>query len=135
MSRRWYWKVYLILIASMTVGGIGLSFYWWEETVSLDRIAEWISLPMHGVQLAGLFGFVYFRRIGSSVLWKFVFAATVVELAWMTYEMTTDAGPFSSSDFAILAAITVVGVVMLLPLLVALYVYAFRSRELWAKAT
>jgi hypothetical protein len=127
--------MYLILMAALTVGGVGLSFYYWEETASLDRIAEWMSLPMYIVQLIGLFGFIYWRRIGSSLLWKFVFGATVLELVWAVYEMAVETSPFPRDDLMFLLAMAVGGTVLLLPLLVALYIYAFRSQGLWVQAT
>jgi hypothetical protein len=135
MSRRWYWKAYLVFLASLTIGGLGLSFYWWEETASIDRIAEWLSLPMYLVQLVGLIGFIYWRPIGSVLLWKFVFAATILELGWIMYEFSEPTVTFSAQDAVFLVTISVVGAIIFLPLLIALYIYAFRSGELWSKAT
>jgi hypothetical protein len=135
MRRRWYWKMYFMLMAALTVGGVGLSLYYWRETASLGRIAEWASLPMYIVQLLGLFGFIYWRRIGSSLLWKFVFGATVLELGWAAYEMAVETSVFSGDELPFLLAMAVGGTVLLLPLLVALYIYAFRSRVLWVQAT
>jgi hypothetical protein len=135
MRRRWYWKMYFILMAALTVGGAGLSFYHWNETASLDRLAEWASLPLYIVQLVGLFGFIYWRRIGSSLLWKLVFGATVLELVWAAYEMAVETSPLFSDDLSFFLAMAVGGIVLLLPLLVALYIYAFRSRVLWVQAT
>jgi hypothetical protein len=135
MPQRWYWKAYLVFFASLTMGGLGLSFYWWEETASFDRIAEWLSLPMYLVQLAGLIGFIYWRRIGSALLWKFVFAVTILELGWAMYEISGHTDPFSTADATFLVATAVIGIAMFLPLLIALYKYAFQSGELWVKAT
>ncbi len=135
MRRRWYWKVYFVLIGALTVSGIGLSFYYPGETASLDRIAEWASVPMYAVQLVGLFGFIHWRRIGSPLLWKFVFAATVLEFVWASYEMALETSVFSSDDLPFFLSMAFGGIALLLPLLVALYIYAFRSQELWVKAS
>jgi hypothetical protein len=135
VRRRWYWKVYLILMAALTVGGTGLSLYYWDETSSLDRIAGWASLPMYIVQLVGLFGFIYWWRIGSSLLWKFVFGATVLELVWVIHEMAVETSWFSGDDLPFFVSMAVGSTVLLLPLLVALYIYAFRSQVLWIEAT
>jgi hypothetical protein len=134
MGRRWYWKLYLILMTALTVGGVGLPFYYWEESSSIDRMAEWLSLPMYIVQLVGLFGFIYWRRIGSALLCKLVFAATVLELVWVAYEMSMETGPFPGENLPFFLAMVVGGSVVLLPLVVALYVYAFRSHRLWVEA-
>src|SRR5260221_9617865 len=87
MRRRWYWKMYFILMAALTVGGVGLSFYHWNETASLDRLAEWASLPLYIVQLVGLLGFIYCRRIDLSMLCELVILATVLELGLAAYLM------------------------------------------------
>jgi hypothetical protein len=132
MVRRWYWKVYLAVMVVLTAAAIGVSLYYRKEAASYYGVADWASLPMYVVQLVGLFGFIYGRRIGSPLLWKLVFAATVLEQAWMVYETATDVGPLSFDDLPIIAAMAVIGAVIYLPLLVALFIYAFRSPALWA---
>jgi hypothetical protein len=135
MRRWWYWKVYFILMAALTVAGTGLSLHYWDETSSLDRIAGWASLPMYIVQLVGLLGFIYWWRIGSSLLWKFVFGATVLELVWVTCEIALETRSLSGDDLPFFVSMAVGSTVLLLPLLVALYIYAFRSQVLWIEAT
>jgi hypothetical protein len=130
--RRWYWKLYLILMVALTVGGLGLSFYYWHESSNIDRVAEALAVPMYIVQLAGLFGFVYALRIGSELLWKWVFAAAVLEQVWAGYEMTmTMADSAGDDSLLVLGVIVAATGVVVLPMLVALYIYGFRSPAIW----
>jgi hypothetical protein len=50
----------------------------------------------------------------------------------MVYETATDVGPLSFDDLPIIAAMALIGAVIYLPLLIALFIYAFRSPALWA---
>jgi hypothetical protein len=130
--RRWYWKAYLVLIAALTVGGIALSIMWWEDTPVLDRITDWISLPMYIVQVVGLSGFIYFRRIGSLLLWKLVFAGTVLEFGWAAWQMIEHSEEFSGFGTAFAVGMPLTIALASVPMLIALYIYAFRSQALWA---
>jgi hypothetical protein len=132
MHRRWYWKLYLGLMALFTAGVVGVSLYFWGEAASYYRVTDWLSLPVYVVQLVGLFGFVYGRRIASALLWKLVLAVTVLELAWGFYETVRDADPLAGGELPFLLALGAVGAVLYLPLVVALFIYAFRSPGLWA---
>jgi hypothetical protein len=70
MQRKW-WKVYFFLALTLTVLGVALPLFidegqelaWWE----------WIYMPLYVVQIVGLFGFVYWRRLAIPPLWQFVF--------------------------------------------------------------
>lgn len=135
MPRRWYWKLYLLLTTLLTIGGIGLSFYFSEELTSIDHIVEWAALPMYLVQLVGLFGFVYWRRIGSALLWKLVFAVTILDLLWAGYSFAIDAAGFADTGTGVFVIMLIVAAAFFLPLLAALYIYAFRSDNLWARAS
>ena len=135
MPRRWYWKLYLLLTTLLTIGGIGLSFYFSEELTSIDHIVEWAALPMYLLQLVGLFGFVYWRRIGSALLWKLVFAVIILDLLWEGYSFAIDAAGFADTGTGIFVIMLIVAAAIYLPLLAALYLYAFRSDNLWVRAS
>jgi hypothetical protein len=130
--RRWYWKLYLGLMALFTAGVVGVSLYFWGEAASYYRVTDWLTLPVYVVQLVGLFGFVYGRRIGSALLWKLVLAVTVLELAWGFYGTVRDADPLFGGELAFLLGMAAVGAVVYLPLVIALFIYAFRSPGIWA---
>ena len=135
MTRRWYWKLYLLVMAvlTLTFAGWGLMFFLSEETTAIEDIAQWAALPMYLVQLVGFFGFVYGRRIGSARVWKLAFAATILDLLWTGYTLETDLVSFASVGVTVLTIMVSVSVAIFLPLLAALYLYAFRSDDVWAK--
>ena len=135
MTRRWYWKLYLLVMAVMTIAGWGLMFFLSEEITAIEDIAGWAALPMYLVQLVGLFGFVYWRRIGSPLLWKLVFAVTILDLLWQGYSFAIEAAGFADTGTGVFATMVVVVAAIFLPLLAALYIYAFRSDNLWARAS
>lgn len=132
MHRRWYWKVYLGVMAVLLIGASILIVHDLREQSARDQLVQLASIPLYVAQLVGLFGFVYRRRIGSPLLWKLVLLASIAEVAWNGYETLNDTRDATSEQFGffllgIVAAATIVD----LPLLIALYVYAFRSSALW----
>ena len=133
MTRRWYWKLYLLVMAVLTIAGWGLMFFLTEETTAIEDIAQWAGLPMYLVQLVGLFGFVYWRRIGSALLWKLVFAVTILDLLWQGYSFAIEAAGFADTVTGVFVIMLIVAAAVLLPLLAALYLYAFRSDDVWAR--
>ena len=137
MTRRWYWKLYLLVMAvlTLTFAGWGQMFFLSEETTAIEDIAGWAALPMYLVQLVGLFGFVYWRRIGSALLWKLVFAVIILELLWQGYSFAIDAAGFADTGTGVFVIMLIVAAAIFLPLLAALYLYAFRSDNLWARAS
>ena len=133
MTRRWYWKLYLLVMAVLTIAGWGLMFFFTEETTAIEDIAQWAGLPMYLVQLVGLFGFVYWRRIGSALLWKLVFAVTILDLLWQGYSFAIEAAGFADTGTGVFVFMSIVVLAFFLPLLAALYLYAFRSDDVWAR--
>lgn len=97
-----------------------------------EMIAGWASFPLYVVQLIGLYGFIYWRRFGYARLWQVAFAATVIEIAWSFYSVADEMPDLSGFETPFLAIMVVAGAALMAPLLVALFIYAFRSRELWA---
>ena len=138
MQRRWYWKAYfflgVFLLALLVVLLIGFSFYFPDEASAPEMVAGWVAMPMYFVQLFGLYGFVYWRRLGYARLWRLVFAATVLETAWSFYSAADDLPDLQGLDAWFYTGITLSGIALMAPLLVALFLYAFRSPRLWADA-
>ena len=134
MTRRWYWKLYLLVMAVLAIAGWGLMFFLSEEITAIEDIAGWAALPMYLVQLVGLFGFVYWRRIGSPLLWKLVFAVTILDLLW-NYSLEIEAAGFADTGTGVFVIMLIAVAASYLPLLAALYIYAFRSDNLWVRAS
>ena len=122
-------------VGTLTTAGWSLMFFLSEETTAIEDIVGWAALPIYLVQLVGLFGFVYWRRIGSALLWKLVFAVTILDLLWQGYSFAIDAAGFADTGTGIFVIMLIVAAAIYLPLLAALYLYAFRSDNLWARAS
>ena len=130
MHRRWYWKIYLLLWAGLLVAGGCLMFYRWDETEPLDRWTQLAAMPMYVVQIVGLYGFVYQRRIASPRVWMWVIGVTLLELIWTAYPIAVETEAFLAPDWFLVAWASV-AITLSLPLLIGLCIYAFRSEQLW----
>jgi hypothetical protein len=138
VKRRWYWKVYFFFLAAQMVLTIGFSLYYLEDATALDAIAEWAVFPLYAVQLLGLYGFIYWRRFANAMLWRLVFVASIVEAAqtsWVVYSMPDSLPDIPAFGSWIFLATALVVAVLIVPLLVGLFLYAYRSAALWATAS
>jgi hypothetical protein len=72
-----WWKTYFFVALVLALVGLAFpvllheglnSMAWWE----------WGYVPLYMAQILGLFGFVFWRRLGSPQIWKFVFVASIV---------------------------------------------------------
>jgi len=133
MGQRRLWKGYFFLMVALTIGGYVLPFFVPAEP-SGEEFEDLVLLPLYIAQLVGLFGFAYWRAIGTRRIWKWIFGATVLETAWMLYGFIRETPPSELGSFFMIGlTVTIVPLVVLLFL--ALYSYAFRAPDLWAKAT
>ncbi|MGH8223544.1 MAG: hypothetical protein ACREQZ_11280 [Woeseiaceae bacterium] len=120
-------------MVALTIGGYVLSFFVPAEP-SGKEFEDLVLLPLYLAQLIGLFGFAYWRAIGTRRIWQWIFGATVLETAWMVHGFVTEIPPSElGSFFMIGVAATIVPLLALL--FWALFSYAFRAPGLWAKAT
>ena len=133
MGKRRLWKSYFFLMVALTIGGYILPYFVSAES-SGEEFEDLVLIPLYVAQLVGLFGFAYWRAIGTRRIWQWIFGATVLETAWMLYGFVTES-PQSElgSSFMIGLAVTIVPLLALL--IWALFSYAFRAPDLWAKAT
>lgn len=130
-SRRLGWKAYFVVMlllypASYLVTGVG-----WMQ------LADFVDVAISMIALVGLFGFAYRRRIAARRFWR---VWLPLEIVWdlsllfllipagIAYSIP-DAAPASSSNWEEFS-----GFLFLIPLYIALYLYANRSPELWEKA-
>lgn len=92
---------------------------------------EWLSVPIYVLQLVALWGYAFWRRIGTPPWWKLVLAATIVLEAWFAYQMAADPQlAFAYGDWPVMGAVVAV-YVFEVPIWFALFLYAFRCRQLW----
>jgi hypothetical protein len=133
MGQRRFWKGFFFLMVVLTIGGYALPFLYPEE-IGQNEFQDLALLPLYLAQLVGLFGFAYWRAIGTRRIWQWIFGATVLETAWMTHGFLSESPPSElGSVFVIGLAATLIPLLALF--LWALFSYAFRATHLWAKAT
>jgi hypothetical protein len=131
MKRKW-WKAYFFVVLALTVFGLVIPLFADEERKVIWW--EWVYIPLYIVEIVGLFGFVFSRRIAVPGVWQFVFVASVVYEICDLYSMAT--GPELVSDYAGFLASTIVGTLLFqIPLWLGLFLYGFRCSELWRGAT
>ena len=127
MKRHWLWRLYF--------GGM-LVLPFAVPADDPSRILSDIALlSLYIVQLVALYAFVFSKRLGTPRLWQIIFVVTVLEFGWMTYEFLVVDSPPADLGPMFLASIAIGTTVLLLPLGIAIYIYAFRSAALWQRAT
>ena len=132
MHRKW-WKAYFFIVLALTVGGLALPLF-----IEFDREMawwEWLYFPLYAVQIVGLFGYVYWRRLGVPLVWQAVFVASLMFEVWDVFHMSTDP-EFQGTGYEGFIASTVAATLIIqVPMLIGLFLYGFRSKELWHGAT
>ncbi len=129
-GRRIGWKIYLwVMVALLAALYASLGIAWMQPMDVIDFCAA-------GLGLVGLFGFAYRRRIGNRSLWR----------AWLPFQVLWDfavvviltpAGlasqlPGSEAPSSAVSLENLVGLLVLVPLYAALYLYGHRSPKVWA---
>lgn len=126
-SRRLGWRIYFwILLAGFVVG---IPAFVYLGTVQTADVIDWL---VSAVGMLGLFGYAYRRAIAArrfwaawlpfQVLWDLLVAFLLVPRA-LAYAFPEAEPSTLVEDLAAFA--------FLVPLYVALFLYSFRSRELW----
>lgn len=134
MGKRRLWKSYFFLMVALTIGGYILPYYVSAEP-SGEEFEDLVLIPLYVAQLVGLFGFAFWRAIGTRRIWQWIFGATVLETVWMLYGFTATEIPPAELGSFFMIGLTVTIVPLLALLIWALFSYAFRAPDLWAKAT
>jgi hypothetical protein len=128
-----FWKGYFFLMLAMTIGSLVLPFFVPPEDRP-DGYEDLVLLPLDIAQLIGLFGLAYSRALGTRRIWQLVFGATVLEETWMVYGFIDVVPPPELGSWFV-AGVAAIALPLLILLCVGLYLYAFRAKELWSKAT
>ncbi len=127
-----WWKVYLWALVGLSLLGYAVLGIQWMQP------ADVIDLVLAFVSLVGLFGYAYSRRIRGpgfwrlwlplQVAWSLAFALLLVPLG-AAEQIPVEGGEVPGSDGWDRA----IGLALALPLYVALFLYAYRSPELWRR--
>ena len=130
--RRKLWQAYFFLALVLTVAGLTLPFF--IEASAETAWWEWMYIPIYVVQLIGLFGFVFSRRLGIPPIWQAVFLISLAYEAWSLFSMATDP-ELNGTGYGFLVMTVATTLLLQLPMLVGLFLYGFRCKELWQGAT
>jgi hypothetical protein len=126
MRRKW-WKAYFFFALAVTVCGFAVVVFfddgadqlWWE----------WIDIPLYSLQLVGLFGFAYWRRLGSPSLWQFILVATVLYEAWNLYSMASDPELKETAHMGFVITTLAATLLLQVPMFIGLFLYGFGPRS------
>jgi len=130
--RRRLWQAYFFLALVLTVAGLALPFF--IEASAETAWWEWMYMPIYVVQLIGLFGFVFSRRLGIPPIWQAVFLISLAYEAWSLFSMATDP-ELNGTGYGFLVMTVATTLLLQLPMLVGLFLYGFRCKALWQGAT
>jgi hypothetical protein len=119
------WKIYFWLLAGLFL--LGLLVYEEEmilfeiETNLLESAYDSAMLLVLALNMLGLYGFVFQKRLFSKDFWKFVFLLTLIHTAGELSYVLLDKG----------FPMPVVSVILISPFVYALYRYAFSMPSIW----
>jgi hypothetical protein len=132
MGHRGWWKAYFFVALAITTVGLAFPFFlpeqpemaWWE----------WSYIPLYVLEVVGLFGLAFWRRLAVPIIWQIVLVASVLYELRNVYVMFTDDDlTRQSGSFTLFM---MVGIFLFqAPMWAGLYLYGFRCKELWRGAT
>ncbi len=134
---RYFWKMYagvLVVAAVSAIAGVlssdQLSFWWSFSPVPIAVFLVTFLLCL--VPIFGLIAFSWGKKFGFRGMWRVVFWIMVILWpleVFQRVEEATRGGASCSGSWCPLMQILVVAIG--LPLTVGLYLYAYRSDEIW----
>jgi hypothetical protein len=123
-----WWKIYFWLLVALTTLEVGSNLL----SEDLLEYYTFFGMLVGVVSIIGLLGYIQQTPILSKYLWAGVFFANLLVLGYAVYninnhwEEITEAGATNEVLWG-----GGVGLIFLIPLLFALYSYAFNTSKLW----
>jgi hypothetical protein len=128
------WKIYFWIIAVLTVlalafqvaGSLGVELLADEPLGALDAV----SYAIAAVTLVGVFGFAYSKALLQRRLWQAWLPVVVLaDIYFFGYEVLYP----ELGDLIGMITVVVFYAILSVPQYIALYLYGFRSSELWER--
>jgi hypothetical protein len=129
------WKCYFFFFVSVSIADIALRLFLtslhlnWSSFILLEVIPSILGC-------IGLFGFAYSRRIWSLYVWRTLFVVFVLIQLLAIYDylgivqgLEPQARAWDALSESVLPYLTEV------PFIVAIYMYAYRSRPIWVSSS
>lgn len=120
------WKIYFWIIIVL----MSLSYF---DTFMLGMsIADIFDIPITLISTIAFFGYVYKKPFLNSLFWKRWF---YIMITWDVFYgvLILDYSEFSNISISEAFAMVMIGLVLILPLYIAIYLYGYKSIELWEK--
>ena len=139
MQRLWkiyFWILLLLVIAKyvVTLSFLDFAKIEWES-------ADFVLIILLVARFVGLYGFVFSEPIGRPTLWQVIFVLILFfDLRYFTHNSFFDYAKIST-EFrtvgmnALAIGLIVFGYLLMFPQWLALYLYGFKRKNLWAKAS
>lgn len=131
MVRARWWRFYFYFALVLTAASITVGF--WGNDEIHNQWWEWGYIPLYLLQAVALFGFVYWRPIGSVSFWKALFLITVAYEIWNAYDMLTSWVPLATPVVA--STVLLLVYFVQIPLWYGNFLYGFRCTGLWNAKT
>lgn len=123
------WKIYFIALLVLSIGAYFAAF----------SDYDYIDIPLNIISMIGLFGYAFKRCYFFRGFWKYWLFVIIfwdslhvflsIKYSWLNDRETIElAGQYFNVAIIIGAAI---GLAIFLPGFIALYLYGYRSRDLW----
>ncbi len=123
-----WWKIYFWALVTLTAFDIGSNLLSGEGFKNNNPVETVIGV----ISLIGLLGFIYQTPIFLKYIWAGVFLANLMVLSLAVYKIRSD-WPEITEEVATGEVLLIYGItlIFIVPLLVALFSYAFKSSQLW----
>jgi len=98
----------------------------------------YLNIPLTIIGVMGLFGYAYKRRILKPDFWKYYFFVTVVwqfPYGFYFFKNEVELIEFMNQNPIAAIIIAVICFGICLPAYIAIYLYGFRSKDLWDRDT
>lgn len=136
MGWKIYFWVFTILIVISALYGITYSLgILFPDEIDPARAeswiwVDWVYLPVVGISIFGLFGYAYQKTFGKQSFWKrwFIFIL-IFDASSMVYEYSTGVFDIEGMWQPVITLSLLIAI--FLPYYVALYLYSYKSEELW----
>ena len=115
-------------ISLILFGVLSIDIYFLREA----QINDYINLPLSLIGFVGLFGYVYKRAILNVTIWKIIFFTIIVGEIFYIFFLQ-EAQPTTDINVGVKVVIIVFLFCLSLPYYVALYLYGFKSNNIWNK--
>jgi len=126
------WNLYIGLNIALLIYILAKSFRYYGD----GNIELYLSAILLAFMIIGLYGHSRQRRIAARPIWRALFVILISVIGYMafinTYALVTDPELMTGNNIKILTTEIIV-MIFLVPALVGIYKYTYKSDHLWAE--